>query len=149
MAILDKSFFAGDREPPDDIGKFKVSNLKSDVDKILKKAGWKGQAYGCIGLYLSPDNKSVSKGTFFIRGKLEERDVKLACNKIWGKADMGTTITICIPAADSFEFNSGGSGRTGCQEKKPSTTTTRWPTGDCPHPSCQGTCESGTSGSSA
>jgi hypothetical protein len=62
MPTLDKNFFSGNSEPPDDIGKFEVGSFNNDIDKVLKKVRWKGQACGCIGLYLSPDNKSINKG---------------------------------------------------------------------------------------
>jgi hypothetical protein len=107
MLELDKSLFTGDSEPPDDIGKFEVANLGARVDSILKKTGWSSTAHGCIGLYLSSDNLRVINGQFFMRGALEERDVKMRSSKIWAEADLNTTITIRIPAADSFRFSAG------------------------------------------
>jgi hypothetical protein len=43
-----------------------------------------------------------------MRGALEERDVKISCSKIWADADLNTTITVRIPAADNFRFSAGG-----------------------------------------
>ncbi len=78
MPELDRSLFTGDSNPPDDIGKFEVANLGTRVDGILKKTGWSSTAHGCIGLYLSPDHLRVINGQFFMRGALEERDVKMS-----------------------------------------------------------------------
>jgi hypothetical protein len=108
MPELGKSFFTGDSDPPDDIGKFKVANLGAGVDSILKKNGWNCVAHCCIGLYLLPDNLKVINGQFFMRGALEERKVKMSCSKIWAEADLNMTIVIRIPTADSFIFSAGG-----------------------------------------
>ncbi len=108
MPELEKSLFTGENEPPDDLGKYEVTNFNSDVDEILRKTGWKGKVYGCIGLQLSPDNIRVNNGTFFVRGTLDEKDVKIGCNKVWAEADMSTTITIRIPTSESFTFGAGG-----------------------------------------
>jgi hypothetical protein len=43
-----------------------------------------------------------------VRRTLDEKDVKIGCNKVWAEADMSTTITIHIPTSESFTFSAGG-----------------------------------------
>ncbi len=83
MPELYKSFFTGESDPPNDSGKFEVENLAAGADKVLRKGVWTGSAYGCVGLYLSPDNLRVINDQFFMWGTLKERVVKMSCSKIW------------------------------------------------------------------
>jgi hypothetical protein len=44
---------------------------------------------------------------FFVSDKLQDRDIKLYCSKVWGEVDMSTTITNRMPSAENFTFNTG------------------------------------------
>jgi hypothetical protein len=54
MAPLEKAYFAGQEEIPDeDVKRAEVANFTTGPAEALKRFGWKGSAAGCVGLRLT------------------------------------------------------------------------------------------------
>ena len=109
MPALDGTLFtgAGAEISETDIQNCEASNSGDAVSDILTDYGWDGSPTGGILLHLSPDNIRIAAGSFFTRGA-EEKEYVISAGKLWAEADMNVTITIRLPAMDSFIFTDGG-----------------------------------------
>ena len=106
---MDKALFVGGESfDGKEIEKGALRNLTSDVAEKLKAFGWLGRPAGCICLTLSPDNKDVRAGVLAVRGRMEDKELRVDSSKIWPAASADTFLSIRLPAADIFSFNDGG-----------------------------------------
>ena len=106
---MDKVLFVGGESfDGKEIEKGALKNLTSDVAEKLKAFGWLGRPAGCICLTLSPDNKDVRAGVLAVRGRMEDKELRVDSSKIWPAASADTFLSIRLPAADIFSFNDGG-----------------------------------------
>ena len=104
---MDKALFAGGESfDGKEIEKGVLRNLTSDVAEKLKAVGWLGRPAGCI--CLSPDNKNVRAGVLAVRGRMEDKELRVDSSKIWPAASADTFLSIRLPVADIFSFNDGG-----------------------------------------
>lgn len=110
MSELDKQFFIGAGPPcAQDVKQAEVRNFTSDVTATLAENGWSGTGpCSCIGLTLSADNKRVEKGTFLVRGKLSDEQVKIDADKIWPAADKKAVLGLRLPDGGAFTFSEAG-----------------------------------------
>ena len=109
MPPLDRALFPGANSDisETDIQNCEAQNSGEAINDILKDYGWDGKPTGGILLHLSPDNARIAAGTFFTRGE-EEKEYTINAGKVWVDGDMNVTITIRLPAMDSFNFSDGG-----------------------------------------
>lgn len=108
MPDMDSAFFRGNDEAAEgDLANAEVANLTNAVDDVLRSQLWDGSGVACVGLNLSIDNLRVDHGRFLLRG-LEQKIMKLPCNKIWVTADSSTSIAVSLPPLNRFTFNDGG-----------------------------------------
>ena len=109
MPPLDSALFPGANSEINetDIQNCEARNSGEAINDILTDYGWDGKPTGGILLHLSPDNARIAAGTFFTRGE-EEKEFTINAGKVWVDAEMNVTITIRLPAMDSFTFSDGG-----------------------------------------
>jgi len=110
MPDLGKNFFQGER----DLTLQEAKNLEaiSDgdlIDNVLEKFGWQSnQLTAGVTTHLSPDNRRVSKSSFFLRGTLLADPITIQARKCWSDAGEDVVIKFWIPVGSRFVFNSGG-----------------------------------------
>ena len=101
-AKMDKALFVGGESfDGKEIEKGALRNLTSDVAKKLKAFGWLGRPAGCICLTLSPDNKDVRAGVLAVRGRMEDKELRVDSSKIWPAASADTFLSIRLPRLTS------------------------------------------------
>ena len=97
---MDKALFAGGESfDGKEIEKGVLRNLTSDVAEKLKAFGWLGRPAGCI--CLSPDIKNVRAGVLAVRGRMEDKELRVDSSKIWPAASADTFLSIRLPRLTS------------------------------------------------
>jgi len=108
MAPLEKAYFAGQEEIPDeDVKRAEVANFTTGPAEALKRFGWKGSAAGCVGLRLTGDNRRIEGGIFLALGKPDNGKIEMEARKVWPKAASNVTIVIKIEDFNIFKFPHG------------------------------------------
>jgi hypothetical protein len=108
MPTLNKKWFReiGDLLP-DTVRKLHAVKLGFPVGQTLTGLGWKGELVAGIGLELSPDNRRVHRGEFFLRGLPIKDPVEIAAKDLWPAAADDIKLSIQLPDAGTFSFVSG------------------------------------------
>ena len=122
MPVLDKKWF----NPSGCITqqyatKLEIASLGNPVNHTLTGLGWDGTTpVATIGLELAPDNKSVRRAQFLLRGQLCSEPVSRSAAAIWGEGVKDLTLKADVPDGSRFHFNNGtlASDPLACEEMK-------------------------------
>ena len=108
MPPLDNRWFAGDENLPELFAEnLEVASFGYPVAHTLGKNGWDGKLAASIGLELSPDNLSVTRGQLIMRGKLSDEPAVIQACKLWEAADKEAVVSLTLPHAAEFDFAGG------------------------------------------
>ena len=108
MPTLAKKFFKATGELPlEYAAKLETAGLGLPIHQTLIDLGWTGKLVAGIGLELSPDNKQVRRGEFFLRGLPTKEFIEIKASNLWNTASQDITLTLSIPDAGHFQFSSG------------------------------------------
>jgi hypothetical protein len=108
MPTLAKKFFKATGELPlEYAARLETTGLGLPIHQTLIDLGWTGKLVAGIGLELSPDNKQVRRGEFFLRGLPTKEFIEIKANNLWNTASQDITLTLSIPDAGHFRFSSG------------------------------------------
>ena len=69
--------------------------------------GWDGSVIGGVVLNLSPDNKKVNNGRFFLTGRLYEEGSSIKGDRLWPGVPPNLRFNLRIEEAGVLTFNSG------------------------------------------
>ena len=87
--------------------KLHAESLGHPISQTLTNLGWHGELVAGIALELAPDNNSVLRGEFFLRGIPSKDSIQITASDLWKTANADVTLSITLPEADRFKFNSG------------------------------------------
>ena len=122
MPKLDKKWFNSSGSiTPNLATKLEIASLGNPVNHALSGLGWDGTApVATIGLELSPDNKTVLRAQFLLRGRLCSEPISRSAAAIWGERAKELVLKADIPDGSRFQFNSGklASDPLACEEMK-------------------------------
>jgi hypothetical protein len=108
MAPLDKKWFTGSGDLPGIVtDNLLVASLGQPVNATLGRNGWDGRTVAGVGLELSPDNTTVRRSQFYMRGNLSQEPGIFQASKLWEKASKDISVKIVFPTAGEFEFAGG------------------------------------------
>ena len=108
MAPLEARWFEGSGNIPDPLAaSLVVASFGYPVAATLGQNGWDGAVMAAIGLELTPDNKSVSRGQVVMRGILAAETATFQAYKLWETADKEVSIDLTFPNAAEFDFAAG------------------------------------------
>jgi hypothetical protein len=108
MPTLAKKFFKATGELPlEYAARLETAGLGLPIHQTLIDLGWTGKLVAGVGLELSPDNKQVRRGEFFLRGLPTKEFVEIQASNLWSTASNDITLTLSIPDAGHFRFSSG------------------------------------------
>jgi len=106
--LLKKWFKQAEEINSDTVKRLETASFRLPVGQVLAKLGWDASSLVAgIGLELSPDNRRVIRGQFFLRGQLERETITLQANNLWPAADAEVKMHITMPDGYTFRFNSG------------------------------------------
>ena len=74
---------------------------------VLDEFGWDGNVVGGVLLQLSPDNKKVTNGQFFLTGKLYEEASTIKADRLWPQVPPNLRFNWRVEEAHTLTFNSG------------------------------------------
>ena len=108
MAPLEGRWFEGSGNIPDpQRANLVVASFGYPVAATLGQNGWDGSIMAGIGLELSPDNGSVSRGQVVMRGMLSAETASIQAYKLWETADKEVMLDLTFPSAAEFDFVGG------------------------------------------
>ncbi len=108
MPHLAKKYFKATGDLPlQYAAKLETAGLGLPIHQTLIDLGWDGRLTAGVGLELSPDNKQVRRGEFFLRGLPTKELIDIQANNLWSSAGKDVTLTISMPDAGLFRFSSG------------------------------------------
>jgi hypothetical protein len=109
MPVLDSKWF----NPhgcitPNYATKLEIASLGAPVSNTLTSLGWDGTTpVASIGIELAPDNKTITRAQFLLRGRLCNEPINKSATAIWGEAAKDITLKADIPDGSRFLFNNG------------------------------------------
>jgi len=122
MPVLDKKWFNPNGIiSPNLATKLEIASLGNPVTHTLTELGWDGVTpVATIGLELSPDNKTIRRAQFLLRGRLTDEQISRSAATIWGEEVKDLTFKADIPDGGRFHFNNGtlASDMLACEEMK-------------------------------
>jgi hypothetical protein len=108
MPNLAKKFFKATGELPlQYAARLETAGLGLPIHQILIDLGSDGKLTAGVGLELSPDNKQVRRGEFFLCGLPTKELIDIQASNLWSSAGKDITLTISMPDACLFRFSSG------------------------------------------
>lgn len=84
-----------------------ADSLGHPITQTLSNLGWRGDLVAGIGLELTPDNKRVRRGEFFLRGVPTKDIIEISASDLWPAAATDVKLMVTLPDASLFNFSSG------------------------------------------
>jgi len=106
-ALLKKYFKATGEFPIEAAAELETYGIGLPIQQCLGESGWNGDPIAGIVLELSPDNRRIDRGEFYIVGSLTKEILEVQANTLWAAADPAVTLAITLPLAHRFRFASG------------------------------------------
>ena len=105
--ISGPEFAAEDDLTTTDMERWVTEGSGPSCHSTLDDFGWDGGVMGGILLVLSPDNKKVRNGQFFVTGKLYEDPCSIKADRLWPEVDPNLRFNLRVEEANMFTFDSG------------------------------------------
>jgi len=108
MPVLAKKWFQETGDMSHDLAKkVEVASFGLPISQTLIRLGWDGSLVAGIGLELTPDNRHIVRGEFFMRGDFTKEPTVIKAKNLWPNVSEDISLSVTIPDASHFRHNSG------------------------------------------